>query len=307
MKKGTITAIAIAAVLIVSGIALCIVSMGMGAQPKELFSNGTFSLDLDDFEIEVSKNGLGVRADKNNEVNISTWPVENGAASVSVEKININWISGNVKIIGADVSEVSFSESADGGINADDALQYRVENGELIIDYCKDGFYFGIGDYIPEKELVLTVPVQFGSIAVDSVSSDIEISGVELSRSLKVNSTSGELTVQNVSTESLECDSISGKIYFEGTCHGFEADTTSGNIEAVFTSLPKEFEADTVSGSVYLTMPAGASFELEFDTVSGRMDSDFELRVHDDEYIAGSGGAEINVSTTSGDCIIRKK
>lgn len=307
MKKRTITFLAVALVLIVAGVGLCAVAVDMGAQPKTLFSDGTFSMDLDDFEIGFDDDGFGIRDSRNDDINISNWPDGGSKKEAAVNELVISWTSGSVSIVGADVDKVTFSESAEGGIEADEAMEYRVEGNTLHIDYCQDGFYFGIGDSMPAKDIVVTVPVSFGRILVETVSAEVKIQDVEISGVLKVDTTSGAASAGGVSVSSAEFDSVSGNVFFGGSAREFEADTTSANVEAAFESLPKEFEADTVSGNVYLSIPEGSSFEIEFDTVSGRLSSEIEVLMWDGEYISGSGGAEMNVSTVSGDCIIKKK
>lgn len=305
MKRKTLTAIAIAAVLIVAGLALCVVSVDMGAQPKELFSNGTFTFDIDDFELDFDRNGI---SGGKNDANIGSWPSMEETV-IDVDKIVINWLSGKVSIEGADVNEVSFSESANKALDEDSALVYRIENGTLYIDYCREKnvvSIFGGGYDLPSKDIVITVPQSFGSIRVETVSANVEVRALYIN-SLDLSTTSGELTAESVYATNVELTSVSGNILFGGSAKEFDAETTSGELSVEFGKLPDDFDVETVSGNVSLTLPADSSFELEFETVSGDLDCEFEVLMYDGDYVAGNGGAEISVSTVSGDCSVKKK
>lgn len=304
MKKKTLTAIAIAAILIVAGVALCAVSVGMGAQPKTLFTDGTFTINLDH---DIHHGFSGSKSDGK----ISTWPGEDGAEELhnSIDEVVVDWVSGSVRIESFDEAYVRFFERADGHKLAEDkALRYTLDGSTLHIEYRESDSIIGFsfGDSFAAKDLVIYVPESVRNIRIDSVSADVDISSLVLSRGLSVGTTSGEVSVTNTEASSIHFESTSGDVYFEGRCSDFEADSTSGIVEAVFASLPSELEVDTVSGDAQLSFPADTNFELEFETVSGRLESDFRFSVHDGDYVAGRGGAEVNVSTVSGNCTIKE-
>lgn len=336
MKKGTVIALIVSAALIVLGVAVSFVAVGMGAQPKQLFTDGTYTFDVDDLDDIFHDDRHGFSGARN-EGNISTWPSagsvgaevtegeNNYAVSGNIEGIRIDWVSGSVRVVYGEGESISFSESASGGIEADEALVYSIDGGRLNISYCEQliGFEFGLG--YPDKDLTVSIPASLKDIYVDTASANVDISGFAVERDLYVSTTSGEVKVSDMTVGCVTLDStsggldysgkcdefygstVSGNIVFSGACGEFEADNTSGKVEADFLSMPREVDADTVSGAVHFTFPQNASFELEFDTVSGGLDSDFAMSVHDGDYYVGTGGAEINVDTVSGGLKIKSK
>lgn len=65
-------------------------------------------------------------------------------------------------------------------------------------------------------------------------------------------------------------------------------------------------EADMVSGNIELVIPESSGFTVSFDSVSGKLNSDFEVTKEDDEYIFGDGNADYSVDTVSGSMRIEK-
>lgn len=338
MKKGTLIALIAAASLVVLGVVLSLIAVGMGAQPKQLFTDGTYAFDMDELDDIFHDDRHGFSGDRNNG-NISTWPSDapvsvemaegehNYAVGGDIDSIKIEWVSGSVRVAYGEGENISFSESAVGGIDADEVLEYSVDGSRLNISYSKEinviGFNFGIN--MPSKELTVVIPKTMKDVYVGTTSAGVELQGLNIERDLYVSTTSGEVSANDISAGSVTLDStsgrlelsgncsevhsntVSGKIAFSGSCSEFEADSTSGNVEANFHSMPREVDADTVSGAVQLTFPADASFELEYDTVSGGMDCDFPVSLHDGDYYVGKGGAEINVDTVSGGLKIKSK
>ena len=137
-------------------------------------------------------------------------------------------------------------------------------------------------------------------------------------------STSGDFHAEGAA-DSVDVDAISGTVTLVGGYRDIDADTTSGTvsldirdvapeIDAGTTSAdviirseiaPAELDIDTTSGSVELAIPAGSSFALDFDTTSGDLKSDLPLTMKGNELYSGNGGAEYEISTTSGSLKIR--
>lgn len=127
--------------------------------------------------------------------------------------------------------------------------------------------------------------------------------------------------------DSVDVDAISGTVTLSGGFRDIHADTTSGNvflelrdvapeIDIGTTSAdvlirseiaPVELNIDTTSGSVELAIPGGSSFTLDYDTTSGELKSDLPLTMKGNELYSGDGGAEYEISTTSGSLTIRPR
>ena len=78
--------------------------------------------------------------------------------------------------------------------------------------------------------------------------------------------------------------------------------STSGDYDLVLQSCPAKLDLGTTSGDVEIELPRGTGFTLQYDTVSGELESDFAMkRSGDTSFICGNGGGSIHAETTSGD------
>ena len=332
MKKGIKIVLILAAVFLLLGVALCIISFSMGADPVELVSDGTYTINinnpikhvLDPDVYEADREGsFGQRPGTFGEA------VAEGENSYSVsgdiKNLDIEWVSGNVKIVRGEGEDIIFAEYDPDGIDADDKLYYTIEGDTLKIDCCNsDTISIGINidGGCGNKELVVSVPYALDDVSVDTTSADVDMDGLEIRGKLYASTTSGRVFTANMGAGNVELDSTSGSLQFEGSCREFfadsvsglviftgscrdiEADTSSGQVRFVLDTIPEEISADTVSGDVSMYLPPDAAFELEYDTVSGDFDCAFPVKMHDGTYYAGTGGAEIDVDTTSGNLSI---
>jgi hypothetical protein len=114
----------------------------------------------------------------------------------------------------------------------------------------------------------------------------------------------------------VHASTVSGGVDVE-TSEEAEASTVSGDVRVAMGRLPRSgsLRFNTVSGSVRLVLPSDAGAELRVNTVSGDVDSDFELRMnsrenrgrsfvrvgHNIRATIGRGGPEIEIHTVSGD------
>jgi predicted membrane protein len=149
---------------------------------------------------------------------------------------------------------------------------------------------------VPVRMVDFTVRVPAGvRFAGRSVTGDVRAQG--LRGAVRANTVSGEVDVQ--------------------TSEDAEASTVSGDVRVAMGRLPRSgsLRFNTVSGSVRLVLPSDAGAELRVSTLSGDVDSDFELRMgasegrrsswvrvgHDIRATIGRGGPEIEIRTVSGD------
>ena len=330
MRKGIKTVLILSAVFLLLGIALCIISFSMGADPVKLLTDGTYTISInkpighlfDPDTYDDDRDGsFGQRPGPFGEA------VEEGENTYSVsgdiKNLEIEWVSGNVKIIRGEGKNITFSESDPDGIDTDDRLYYTIDGNTLKIECCDSGkiqIGININGGCGNKELVLMIPqdMLLMDINVDTTSADVEMAGIVAERDIIVCTTSGDLNISETGCEAAFLDStsgkldfsgasrevhantISGKIAFSGDCNEFEADSTSGKVEAAFSHMPDELDIETVSGAVRLDLPGDAAFKLEYDTVSGSMDCEFPVIMYDGAYFVNDGGTEIDVDTTSG-------
>lgn len=211
-----------------------------------------------------------------------------GGGSVKAEEvksIEVNWISGSVKIeVKDDTDTITFSETSSLDTEKDALgeatenkelkeslkMRYLVEGGKLIIQFCKSALSVraaAVKDL--KKDLTVTVPsdAEFEKIKADIVSSDLFVSKA-IASDISVNSVSADVKLVDIKTDAAVCK------------------TVSGNVEIKTDNALKTLRTDTVSGDLNAECTAD---ETEFRSVSGKT-----------EFKTGSDLKKMKVDTTSG-------
>jgi len=141
----------------------------------------------------------------------------------------------------------------------------------------------------------LTMAKIAGDAHIKAVSGDIDVTGIK--GSVDVKAVSGDIKLLDVAdAQTVGAESVSGNITYVG---GIKAGG--------------RYEIKTHSGDVRFTIPAGSSFDLEANTFSGDIDSDFEITVsgkmspREIHGTVGKGGATIILKTFSGNVDLKKK
>lgn len=114
----------------------------------------------------------------------------------------------------------------------------------------------------------------------------------------------------------VEVSTVSGDI-FVSTSEIVWANSVAGDIEVEMGSLDwEEMDFSTVSGDITLWLPSDFSADLEFNSLTGNLETDFDLSIRnqrqrrwvgtDLEGTIGSGGRELTLHTVSGDVELRR-
>jgi DUF4097 and DUF4098 domain-containing protein YvlB len=134
-----------------------------------------------------------------------------------------------------------------------------------------------------------------GDLFVKAVSGNIEASAVK--GSVEVKAVSGDIRLQDISgAQTVSAESVSGNITYSG------AIKEGGR-----------YEIKTHSGDLRMIIPAASSFDLEANTYSGDIDSDFPITVsgkmspREIQGTVGKGGATIILKSFSGNVDLKKK
>ena len=160
-------------------------------------------------------------------------------------------------------------------------------------DECDGNGYHRHGDDDDDwghasMNLDIRVPSSVG-IDASSVSGNVQIDGAQ--GDIHAGSVSGDIRLDRLRASSVEARTVSGEI------------TTS--IESLSGSGPLSFR--TVSGDVKLELPRNFDADLSMSTVSGQLDSDFQMTLGGRmnrrriEARIGRGGRELDIATVSGD------
>ena len=151
-----------------------------------------------------------------------------------------------------------------------------------------------------------------GQLSVTSISGDVKLEDGKVDGAA-VKTTSGEIDLSGVGG-ALDLGSVSGDISAADARDGrLTVATTSGGIR-YDGSLARggANQISSISGEVRLRLPAESGFRLETSTVSGDLESEFDLSGGATSRgalsgVAGDGGATLNISTTSGDIRIERR
>jgi len=151
-----------------------------------------------------------------------------------------------------------------------------------------------------------------GSLEAESVSGDIDLKNIDGKVDLKT--TSGDLSIAGLKG-SIEAESVSGDIdqKSHSEINEIEMETISGKISAQGIFVPNgSYTLGSHSGNINLAIPSESNVDLQANTSSGDIDCEFVLNgyVHMDNKrlrgTIGKGGANLSVSTFSGDIRINK-
>ncbi|MBQ7858194.1 MAG: DUF4097 family beta strand repeat protein [Oscillospiraceae bacterium] len=226
------------------------------------------------------------------------------ADSTTVNKLDINWTSGNITLRTAEIEEIQFEES---GVTRDEnRMVWKVSQDTLTIQSSEGTMFFGVHIDI-KKDLVITVPLDWvcNELAIDSAAASVTCSGITAG-TVELNSASGEADFNLCDINELEIDTASGNVHYSGYLNTMDCSAVSADITAHFIRTPSKISVDGISGDLEITLPEDAGFRMENDTISGNIDCDFDTAMLDDTYVAGDGKCEIEIDGISGNVRIHK-
>lgn len=261
-----------------------------------------------------------------------------GDASVpmdQVDRIEIEWVAGEVKLAAGTGDAVTFSESSAKPLTDKQTLRYAVRENKLIVSYCESTSR--IWDWLdldklnmPSKDLTLTVPaalmdslreIQVDAVSatvsstdvrarkfqVESVSGDILISGMA-GEELETQSISGHVEITDMDVRELDMETVSGSLSAAGKADSVDTEATSGSTALTLDAAPRKLDMDSVSGKIRVYLPASADdFTAALDSVSGDLSCDFPSVLKNGRFTVGGGGSAYQFETVSGDVELIKR
>jgi DUF4097 and DUF4098 domain-containing protein YvlB len=151
-----------------------------------------------------------------------------------------------------------------------------------------------------------------GVLVVDTGSGPVEVSRFR-GGELTVDTGSGEVTVSEVQASRLVVETGSGDIRLTSTTVPDVAlETGSGTITADLRATVAELHAETGSGDISVTAPGTLGAEVEIETASGEIETDYPLQItrHARDHLVGrigDGKGRIAIETGSGDIRLLKR
>lgn len=263
-----------------------------------------------------------------------------------IENIEIDWPSGSVNVVSHSESTFLLSEKVEKGISDDLRLHWWLEGATLHVKFAASGAslrWFNTG----HKELTLTVPetLSFDDVIIRAASAEIDANDLVAetlsvstasgdmniicaANTIRLNSASGniqldqkdrtdEVSIETASrkisanlsrVDTASFEAASGKIQVTAvSVNSLSAKAAGGDVSCELEATPSECKLHAVSGKVTLILPDNSDFTANVSTTSGNFESDFALKKDGSTYIRGSGSADIDIETTSGDVSIRQK
>lgn len=224
-----------------------------------------------------------------------------------IRELEINWVSGNIQIQTADVTEIQISES--GVTNSDCAMQVQTRGEKLSIAFSKgtEKFLgFGLHGEL-SKDLTIKVPQNWEcqDLEIDVASAKVDVQNLTVWE-LEFNGASGECKFTDCTVDSLDVNTASGDVYFTGRLRDFDCEAASANIYADLSVVPEEMDLETMSGLMDITLPEDAGFTVSMESMKASFSSEFETTTQGNRYICGNGQCKISVESMSGEVILRK-
>ncbi|MBO4540158.1 MAG: DUF4097 family beta strand repeat protein [Clostridia bacterium] len=223
-----------------------------------------------------------------------------------VSELDINWVSGSVKITTGNVRSITVEEKYSKE-KVSDAYKVHtfLDNGKLHVAFAKSGKFVGFINL--KKDLVVTFPQEMDlkTVRIRSVSAPVELDNSLTVTDFRVETISGEVKAQ-FSAESpvnFKVETVSGKVSatFERKAAPF-IDIETVSAEAHVTALDlSDVDFESVSGSLLINIPEGVGYVAELRSVSGKFSSEY-----DEKTTYGDGKVKIDAETTTGNLTIKK-
>lgn len=274
--------------------------------------------------------GISLGNIKFNYANSEKYSIGNGSVSgKDINEIEINWISGKIKVIPYDGDEIIFNESSKLMISEDDQLRYLNENGKLIIQFYKPRGFGGFFSQTLSKSLEVSVPRELAkslvTLDISNVSSAIDVSDISAEEIyinnvsggtnlqnitctlLKIDTVSGGISCNSLTASKIESDSVSANIKLEGSIDSIDHESVSGSLTFEGIKCPDSIDCQTISGKASVTIPDNDGFTAMLDSVSGKITCDFAAISKKDRIIYKDGNAKFDFESVSGNVYIYKK
>jgi len=239
--------------------------------------------------------------------------VEKPAADI--KGIVLDFVAEEIRVVPAGGDTVRVEQTSRKALSEKNVMRFGMVNGELIAqsgnyDWMRRGAYNHsiVTLYLPNDFAYnVSLNTDSGKISVDGAeASGLYIStvsgGTEIRAlvcdTLKIDAVSGRVVIEGAVCRSVAVDTTSGPIAFTGGAEEFQAGSLSGSVTAYImepvkcnmdttsgamrvncedASKLEEINFNTISGTAILELPENDGFTVDFNSISGRLESDFPL------------------------------
>ncbi len=230
-------------------------------------------------------------------------PVDERRPLYSTGAVEIEMISGTIKVVGWDRSEVEITGRLH---DVSEQLEVDSDGEDVSIEILPPR---GRHHNLPAEVIKVRMP-RGARLEIETISASIDVT--ELEGDLSLSSISGEIHLAG-DLRRVEVETVSGTIILEdgGDLNEGSFESVSGTIRARADFQPRgRFEFETISGNIELRIPAGTAADFELETFSGviknKVTSDEPRRTdpplpsQELSFSIGSGGARISATSFSG-------
>lgn len=244
-----------------------------------------------------------------------------------VKSIDINWTSGTVEIKNGNTDKVEISENVSYDKNSDNAMRWSLDDGKLKIYDSKNAFGFHWFSFsMSPKKLTVTLPesisldefdissasaeftaecINADTLDIETASGTIKVDSFEGNKA-DINTASGTVDFTAVSAEDVDVETVSGECTVTGKIEKLNVSGVSSVLNLIVGKNNSEISAETVSGNVNIKTNCDQSgFTANYSSVSGDFSSDFAGTNKNGKFVYGSGKADYNISTVSGNIDIQ--
>jgi lia operon protein LiaG len=152
----------------------------------------------------------------------------------------------------------------------------------------------------------VTVTRAEGELSVDTGSGPVQVTEFSGSE-LHIDTGSGGVTGSQLEADAIHIDTGSGDIELTAaTAPTLALETGSGSVGADLRGPVSELSVETGSGDISVRAPASLAAQVEIETASGEIETDFQLQVtrHSRDHVVGqigNGSGRVAIETGSGD------
>jgi len=243
-----------------------------------------------------------------------------------ISDVLVDWISGDVNILKSKNNEIKIVQMAGVNFSQDELFSYKINKGKLsIVDGRKGKFKIGININNNGTDLEVYLPEdEFNSININSVSSNITAENIKADKlifdttsgdikfsgefsEVDIRTVSGKIKCDNLYAQCVNFDTTSGDIIISGSLTELDINTISGDVEIHSSKMIQNIKSNAISGDVSITIPENDGFTIDFDKVSGKLESDFAFITSGDRHTYKNGTLKFSAKAISGDFKISRE
>lgn len=214
-----------------------------------------------------------------------------------VQSMDISWVAGSIYFEIGEGEDISIHEVTN---DSKHPMVIEASGSTLKIQDREDNKHFSIQHSAEVKDLYITVPADWfcETVKIASASSELQMNGIT-AKSLEIDTASGAAHLNDCDIQCIEMNSASGDLFFTGSLNELEMNGASASAVITAKNHPKSLSINGMSGNMDLTLPEDCGFTLEKESLSGKVNIDFETRTNDGRHIYGDGACQITLDGVS--------